>query len=210
MTYAVNAIKVPAIPESYMKLLRLMALHFPEVVIGGGALRDLIFEKPIKDIDLWVNSHEADEAFLLANLEARDHGLGPDTPGVSQPTAAHTVNTVYRGTWDGSRVEVIVLDKPKILTARTIVDTFDLGFCQVGMGRDGMMYVSDAFLKDGYEHAITVVQDGTPHSTWERIRRFTDPGAKYEGWTVDLGPIAAWAAGNSAEPIFDKDNLFRL
>jgi hypothetical protein len=172
---------IPEIPRTWLQLLRVMELHFPEVLLAGGAVRDLILGKRPKDLDLWVNPHTADAEFLKANLRAfpRDPA---NSALISQPSAAHQIESIWTCNWKGTAVEIIVLNAPLIADPEALTSTFDIGLCQAAMYPSGMVYLSEHFTKDLRDHTMTVIRDETPHSTLARLERFK---AKFPDFTID-------------------------
>ena len=56
------------IPQEWKKFLATVQQFFPSAIIAGGALRDLITEKPIKDVDIFIHDPELQS-------DIRDSGL---------------------------------------------------------------------------------------------------------------------------------------
>jgi|HubBroStandDraft_4_1064222.scaffolds.fasta_scaffold00554_13 hypothetical protein len=172
------------IPDSWHQLLKHVGLHFPEVVLAGGALRDLSRGKPIKDVDLFVNPHEKDTEFMVVNFEAELKSCALMHDDSYPPKRC--LQDIYRFSWADYMAEVIVVTDPIITDIPSLVDTFDIGLCQVGMDRRGTIYASSAFWKDMAQQTLTVVNDRTPVSTWRRLNRI---GAKYPEYTINADLI---------------------
>ena len=180
-------IEMSAFPREWLQLLNLLALHFPEVVLGGGAVRDHLCGRPVKDLDFWVNAHDFihDHDYLVANFKAKlKDTLDPDD--VSLPSAAHEIDSIMTFEWKGWPVEVVILHKPVIEQIHDIVSTFDIGLCQCGVNQSGEVYVSLDFVRDYHAKVLRAVLPNTPNSTWQRLQRIRK---KYPDFTVDLGPI---------------------
>ena len=45
------------LPQEWLDVLKEIQQYFPGAVIAGGALRDLLSDKPIKDVDIFVPLH---------------------------------------------------------------------------------------------------------------------------------------------------------
>lgn len=180
------------IPDAWMRLLRRLHPHFGVVVLGGGAMRDLLCGRVIKDLDVFVNpagpgSFDAD--FLRRELFAE--------PTLMQPAredyhCAHEVTDIYSFRWEGEwDAELIICKTPRIRKVADIVGTFDIGLCQIGVDHRGFVVGTDAFYHDLYTDSLTVVADKTPNSTSRRLTRLAlADDAKYRGWVVDARLLA--------------------
>jgi len=45
------------LPDSWIKVLDLIQVECPSAIIAGGALRDLVLGKPVKDVDIFINRY---------------------------------------------------------------------------------------------------------------------------------------------------------
>lgn len=187
------AIRMPQIPATWTHLLDILALHFDgHAVLGGGALRDLLHDRPIKDLDIFVNPTEdlaQDAAFLEVNFGAKPHEYDPDE---AEYDCAHTIAGLYDFVLPVNlrEVQVVLVANPRfdcLADVKTIVDTFDIGLCQIGMNNHGSIYYSPAFAFDYFEKMLTVVRDSTPRSTYKRLDKLK---AKYPGHKINAELLA--------------------
>ena len=151
------------IPDYMFTRLRHIQTHFPEAVIAGGALRDLHFNKSIKDVDVFVSSLGKD------SVEGLIKGLYPETE-FSGPTVYQMIpesiadytswaeRDGIRGVWqvihdlDTPPLQIIALDRP--VSMFSIAGRCDFGFCQVASDGYSIHY-TDAFHFDATFNAAT-------------------------------------------------------
>jgi hypothetical protein len=56
------------IPQEWKKFLATVQTFFPDAIIAGGALRDLIAEKPVKDVDIFISDLDMNADILNDGL----------------------------------------------------------------------------------------------------------------------------------------------
>lgn len=201
-TKMAKGIFLPPLPDHWVRLMSLLQLHFPNVVLGGGALRDLITGKPVKDLDFFAaptGQHDAE--FLRSTLHAEQ----PIAESIEDYECAHKVTQVWEFTYREAAAQLVLITSPEWEPGdvKTIVETFDIGLCQVGVTLN-TAYMSQAFHEDYHNGKLTVVHDKTPISTVKRLMRLAGPDKKYQDWKVDPG------TGNTGVLYhMEMDHLFR-
>lgn len=66
------------IPEEWREVLLKVREVFPNAIIAGGALRDLEYNRPVKDVDIFIpvvrpeGSREQQEAFIIEQMQKLD------------------------------------------------------------------------------------------------------------------------------------------
>ena len=162
------------IPVGWIEALTTIQQHFPEAVIAGGALRDLVFGGTVKDIDI----------FAPDNCPAIE-GLLSSTGWGFRAANEHLAEYAQ---WAGSTIsfvgELIVpeLDHPINLillnmnefSMSAVLGRMDIGACKAGT--DGrLVTVTCDFLRDAANRSFTVVYvpNATAASaTLTRMERF--------------------------------------
>ena len=174
--------QAPRPPARWLGVLAQVQEKFPEAVIAGGALRDLILDRPVGDIDIFV---KAQGPYTEAHLKAL---FGDSIEKVSKEWvikyAEHlpeldSVWDIKMRDADYHPFQVIALNMD--VTPQSAVERFDFGICRVA--HDGnRLYITPEFAQDADNHTFTALRVHNKQSTWDRIDRFLSPGSKYQGW----------------------------
>lgn len=138
-------------------------------VIAGGAVRDSLFGKPVKDIDIFVSKEQAHfitEVFSVEKNLYCGYINIPDVDGVFDIPVTHTELPV----------QIITMDEGMSPADR--LHTFDFGFCQVAY--DGKNIITtENFLNDYKNNTITLVYCENQHEYDRSMRRFERLKEKY-------------------------------
>jgi hypothetical protein len=172
------------LPKDWADTLALIQTKFPEAVIAGGALRDTIMQKPVSDIDIFV---KAQGAYTEAHLKTL-FGDGVEMVSKEWTTQYGEHLPELDSVWDIKRrdgqhhpFQIIALNMD--VTPDTTVARFDFGICRVAHNGKQLL-ITDAFASDADNHTFTALRVHNKGSTWDRYYRFTEKGAKYDGWKL--------------------------
>jgi len=182
------------LPAKWLEVLAKVQEVFPEALIAGGALRDLILGREIKDIDVFVRSRGEETQAALASIYGDAKAEHPDLVrdyGENVPEL-QGVYTLHVG--DGDRdwapdspvsddeycpFQIIALNQD--VTPDSCLGRFDFGICRVAT--DGKtVFIDPAFTKDIVAHTFTLLFCNKRESSMKRFTRLTDE--KYRGWTL--------------------------
>lgn len=178
------------IPHQWRLKLSELQQDFPEAVIAGGCLRDLIHGVDIKDVDIFIPN--ADK--VQADLD--DYKLQHSTQIIRQVKRAYD-------DWDEDVEEVFTL-KIGSLTVDVIgvsvepdqiISRFDFGLCQIQY--DGIdVYYTKEFEKDYLTKTFTLLNsDGEDcKRSFKRFKKFKD--TKYPNHKLDPGQWSAEYKGH--------------
>jgi hypothetical protein len=181
--------------ETIGKLLRLCHEKGVEVIVAGGAARDIWNGHPVKDIDVFVMGGWRMEEFaekVFGIIPTPFHNLNPWVlVGGSDYIPlfrARGVMSVAELTWEGELLNFIFMDAS--VPNRDVVGNFDLASNQAWFnyspGLDRVfLETTFAFLVDHTEKCMTVnhcvsVEDAK--RTWKRYQRLS--AEKYQGYTL--------------------------
>jgi hypothetical protein len=172
----------------YGELLETIQHFYPEAIIAGGALRDLVFGKPVKDVDVFI-AHVPSEAFLdeITGADADDILSGVLwQPNLVEAAASYagldrfgiaSLHTAYVG-----RHTVNIITYSGDLTPETLVNRVDFGPCQIAW--DGARVIlGDQFLADAAAKTWTYQgerAEGDIERSKRRAERFAE---RYPDWT---------------------------
>lgn len=174
------------LPISWRReLKRLHRAGHPDAIIAGGALRDLMNERPIKDIDIFINPH----ALLKTPSTAALRGIEVTRtfhPGYVGARMASEVRSTYQYMAQGFEYNLIVLAEPK--TPEEMVARMDFGLCQIGFDGEDLL-VSLAFLKDFALGTFTIALDRGEHDHARSLKRYARLSSKYPDFPL-IDPYA--------------------
>lgn len=191
------------IPAEWRETLQRLQTACPEAFIGGGAMRDLDNDRPVKDVDIFVRSRSFDDvkrtlgpAYTMTNdtedaLEYEEH-FG-EVLGVYE--AIHpSYNTPFN---------IISCNGPVNPTDFMIhhVRRFDLGICQIGWSPHAPVYVTAEYLEDKNGKMFTILGP-RPGRSLERAQRIRDRA--YPTWTIN--PVVR-ASLDNLEPALVGDGM---
>lgn len=166
--------------EIFEVLLRVQGIVGTNAYLTGGAMRDLLHGKPIKDLDIFVrycNSAMADvddefhfnHCYQRINSDVATYLGMTEVLGVSgYDMKPYPLNIIY-------------LDDSVTDTLDEIITRNDFGICQVGLGCNGQIAWTEAFEKDVVNKTFT----NTRHNDWPRaIKWWERLQEKYPGYQL--------------------------
>lgn len=165
-----------------------------EFVIAGGAVRDLLHEKPIKDIDVWINlKHNCMPTELLDKLKPKFENFQV------KGDLNRYENTTYGCEHKGHKVDLIfdnwhnpIYDNLNSYVGE-VLRRFDIGLCRAAIVQDRIFNTPTVvktreFTFDSLDKTLTILKAGN----WTELERtITDHlpriREKYPDYTVQLG-----------------------
>jgi hypothetical protein len=154
-------------------------------VIAGGALRDHLNGKFIKDIDVFIRT-DRPSSEVLADLQTvfMEAEMEFDLSYADNPDVAAVIDLRY--SVSGIPIQVILLKRGD--TREDILQRIDLGICQVGYDEDGL-FCTKAFTDDFLHKTMTIVRCDSAGEYRRSIRRFERLSEKYINWTLSAPPL---------------------
>ena len=154
-------------------LAKLHAGGFPSAIVAGGCVRDEIFGKPVKDIDVFVSYEDYENRTVnIQDVLGREVVLDGDSGDYEGGEDAEVRGVVSLEPHEGELpVQVIVLAPGMSPLDR--VGRFDFGFCQVAWDGNNLEF-SLGFLKDFNNKTITLVHCENQQEfdrSWVRLNR---------------------------------------
>lgn len=175
------------IPQRWLDVLSaLQSAGFTEAFIGGGALRDLDHDRPIKDVDIFVRDRAGcAHGVLMATLPEltiydktefhSEYAINfPDVAGVYE---------AFESVLGGAPYNIIACNGPAGDTAfrRHHLSRFDLGICHIMF--DGTLRTMDThYVTDAANRTITLVNPVNVGHSIKRALRIRDRA--YQDWKV--------------------------
>jgi hypothetical protein len=130
------------------------------IVIGGGMARDIILDRPIKDIDLIVYGG-ADKSVTIKRAELGLKNLGlmllSGTNAYSKRDDKSNFLVYGLGPRDSKTEADVQAIVTKVKPLKFIEETFDIGLCQAAIDTDGRFLVSEWFKNDARNHKLTLL-----------------------------------------------------
>jgi hypothetical protein len=197
------------VPAGWQRALEIIHMDFPDAVIAGGALRDLILGREIKDIDVFAHANgNYDTPWTSAQLKGcMDHYLGPSKISINEAfaKACPAITGVVCAVEIWARytlpnpVQLILTPFP--VTLRSAVARIDFGLCRVAY--DGKtLYRSPEFDYDAENKQFTLYRADNDRQYWRSQARWERFQAKYEGWPMDVTAEALKGATIPARTAF--------
>lgn len=142
------------IPFEYRTILQQLQEQFPEAVLAGGALRDWYFNRPVKDLDIFIQDRGAGTKGLIE--EAYGVTFKTTIPEhIATYKSLRDLVRSFEGVVSGYRVNVVSL-KEGFTGLEQVVDRIDIGICQIGY--DGTTpYATVDFWNDALDQVLRVV-----------------------------------------------------
>lgn len=132
--------------EIAVELLNKLRVIDPDAYLAGGAVRDWYFNKPAKDLDIYIEGQSSSQyqhlilaVQTLLGTEVSRVGREDSEQYASNPNLLRVVQTQY----NGIRVQIM-----QVQDRRKIVSTFPFGICQCGMNWLGQVHYSKAFKQE--------------------------------------------------------------
>lgn len=183
--------------EQWLAYPRQLLLQYGLIpLIAGGAVRDTLFNKEVKDIDVFLTRSQwiadrLDPDFKLAwwheiamlegwTTEHEHDGSSKDPE--FQEFHNHNRNIVAVYSYQHPEVSIpynfIVIDSDK--DSREVLSDFDIGICQIGINPFGMAIMTKAFRKDMENRTFTATREQASDRQAMRLQRLRD---KYPLWS---------------------------
>lgn len=176
-----------AVPATWRIVLRSVQDHYPEAVIAGGAIRDLLTGRAPKDIDIFINGalrsamgvrdvmwdEFITQPKMVINPEFCDYTIALDgvefameidVPGFPLP------------------VQLIAMTDP--VTMISAVERIDFGICRAAY--DGSnIFLAKEFTHDlAHEQFTLVTTERSPEALKRSMERYMRLQAKFPGWPL--------------------------
>lgn len=151
--------------------------------LAGGCLRDTIFGKPVKDVDVFVHANsdfvEIEAALAGAFGSAK---LVMQTDFSSCAGMADVLSSMeYLVGPEGLRVNVIeLIGTPTLME---VLQRMDFGICQVGHDGEDLVF-TEAYEIDAALHTFTVTRRDDDPSYARTLNRWARISEKYQGWEL--------------------------
>lgn len=167
-------------------MAKLSELFKRPVILAGGAVRDAMLERSIKDYDLFVSElpegmspldlcaaltvHSANVISIAPNYMGADTLIGREMKTITSWTDPTT----------NMPVQLIELRGEEHINLAKAVGRFDIGLCQAGLALNrcdtdpvyrGEFHFTDAFWGDVAERTMTYLKDGLDAAQVDRSRR---------------------------------------
>jgi hypothetical protein len=152
--------------------------------IAGGAVRDTILERPIKDIDIFL-PHDAAEA--AANKLRYDFGYVKVGEWQSyEGFSDQAITGVAKFESAHETIPICLIGLKKDLAPAENIARFDFGICMAGWAGDGIIK-DPRFTRDIESKTFTLCRADNKEQFAYSMVRFTKLTAdRYQGWTLSV------------------------
>jgi len=173
------------LPADWQAFLMRLQSQFPEAVIAGGALRDLILQRDIRDIDIFVQSRgKMTEPMINMALGTFVQPMNPEWVKDYEEHLPELFAVYELGGYDEESRPFQIIALNMEVTPKSVIDRIDFGICRVA--HDGEVFIiTREFTKDAEQQTFTLVHTNNRQSSQKRFYRLTEE--KYLGYgAVDL------------------------
>lgn len=182
-------------PALWDVVLTHVRAQFPEAVIAGGCVRDHFYERPFKDVDVFVPAAALDQFQARAReLTCPEFQIGSGfDPAYINMEGSDAFLVGVQGFYlhdlaargrifsaSPVEVQVIGLNLPAF-SARAVVDRIDLGLCRL-FYENGQSVAAEASMRDYLNQEMTLMRGDTDAQRHRTKERFTRLLSKYPGF----------------------------
>lgn len=171
----------PKVPWVWLTFCeRLQACGIP-CAIAGGAPRDLLNNRPVRDVDVWTFDCADEVVTELAHAEGWELVADMGTYG----SCGTGLGRVWKTTVDGAEFNVITTTFQNIVQ---VMERFDFGFSRACITLTGdaeapcHISVTDEYLEDLAKQVFRVRYNNGEGRAYKRFIRLSE---KYPGWTFE-------------------------
>lgn len=142
------------------KVLERVQRHYPKAFIAGGALRDIHYNKPVKDVDIFIPTYKGvwaetlidvlKEEFKDCDVMVKAHSIYMDSNLADSRFLPLVLEVIVKG----QSYDIIFIEASGL---PEVVEYFDLSICQIAHNGT-TMYQSQAF-KDTEKTGIITIQN---------------------------------------------------
>lgn len=158
--------------------------NLPDAILAGGAVRDHLLDKTIRDFDIYTTKKPKTLTWLeqkltgisemgdVATEHAYDFNGGPDF-------------LITRFRMRGYPIEIITVPHAR---PSNHVKTFDIGICRVWMDQDGRVHSLPGFTEDQKSRTIRVYVDAVNTKTGRKrlVDHVSRVSKKYSTWDIQF------------------------
>lgn len=175
--------------EQAVRVLARIQTVVPEAILAGGALRDIDFGMPPKDLDIWINVNSQDAFDKKLRLIADLFGLSFEYEGEGNYDGISEkifVSQYHLSLENGTDINVIGVNLGEDFTVQRLVMEFDFGICRIGYHSGNQVYVTGEYLDDKENETFSLdlndvcVNEERSMERWDRLR------FKYPGFTLKI------------------------
>jgi hypothetical protein len=165
-------------------------------IIAGGAVRDIIHNKSLKDIDVWVDHESYKSSYLGERLWRKLMRMSSDTDSwriigagfnpifkckLFSYGVTNGVQAVYESDlqWNGYPIQIIA--HSNACEPQKLLDTFDLDICKIALYQ-GRIVSTPEYHRDVFNKTIT--QRPSPMNQRLNDDHLQRVAAKFPGWRL--------------------------
>lgn len=167
--------------QPYQSLLAALREVSNDAHIAGGAVRDTLLDRPICDIDLFLNNAHINEAAKILRAKFGYVKVGEWTSYGQFSDPAIVQLAKFEKADETIPVCLIGLDKAYSLAGN--VSRFDFGACMAAFDGD-TVYRADRFDADVEQKAFTLYRADNQAQFNYSLKRFEGFAGRYDGWEL--------------------------
>jgi len=177
--------------QRYNSILKTIKEICPSAHIGGGAVRDTLLERPIRDVDLFLDAGCTDEAAALMRSQFGFVKVGEwkNYEMFSDPAVVRVAK--FEKADETIPVCLIGLNHEwrEERTMQENLARFDFGICMAGWDGSEVYYTAPEYQRDIERKTFTLCRaDDMPQFNYSMSRFKKMTADRYAGWTLVVRP----------------------
>jgi hypothetical protein len=167
-------------------LNKLHAAGIHSAILAGGCVRDALFGKPIKDIDIFVSEEDADSMKLSKALSRSVQKLN-----CTSYAEIPDVSSVFDVEVSAGEIPVQIVSMKNGMSPVERISTFDFGFCQVGYNGKEVI-ATEHFKSDFSNKTISLVYCEDQKEYGRSMARYERLKTKYPEFNLISKPLNSY------------------
>jgi Poly A polymerase head domain len=172
--------------QSYDNILEALQRAIPKSVhIAGGAVRDSILKRPIRDIDIFLHHTAGEEAAALLRTQFAYVKVGEwkQYLDFSDPM----VERVAKFEKADETIPICLIGLAEALSPHDNIARFDFGICMAAWDGGGSMITSNSFKRDIESNTFTLYRaDNFAQFAYSMVRFEKLTADRYKDWTLSV------------------------
>ncbi len=183
----------------WVEILTNLRARYPSAILAGGALRDLDNNRPVKDLDIFINEPFHTDT-VIPDYECSRWCPGPyiDAAREVECSFLFKPRTFVSSGYDAAPPEINIIQLRADFDVIRVVERVDFGLCQIALVGDSVIRTG-LYRKDKRDQMFTLTRADSVAGVKRSLKRYERLSQKYQGWPLEVpGKFLAMVAEASA------------